>query len=140
MVLLLSAVPSAAAECTEHACTESWSAHDGSCTAGGSERNYARANTTEKSRFRFPVFRIESTNASVETFCVKSAQSEYREIRVKFRTDPQLDDNATLILWSYDGQHCRLDMQRQAPGEDPVVTPIGCPRNTPPPRVPPLFG
>ena len=145
LVALVAPSPlAAAAECVEQGCADAWSADDGSCTAGGSERNVVTANTSTVGPPRRPAPNVSynATFVHVETFCVGSGQDEYREARIVYRTDDRVDRNETTVLWSYDGATCRLDMQKRLPEEeakDAEVTPIGCPRNTPPPRVPPLL-
>jgi len=140
LLLLASFAPTGVAECTERGCTDAWSVDDGSCTAGGSERNVVAANTSQADAHPdHPAASFGATRVHLETFCLRSGEDEYREVRLAFSTDRRIDANDTLVLWSFDGEACRLDAHRAPPGGRSEVTPVGCPSNTPPPRVPPLL-
>lgn len=129
-MLLLPAASASVHVCSDVACADAWSEDAGSCSAGGSERNVVSANLSEAS----------TTRAWVETYCLQTERGEYREVRLVLQPDPLVDATQTHVLWSFDSRSgCALDVERSAPGGEAELTRLGCPRGTPPPRVPPLF-
>jgi hypothetical protein len=101
VALLLLAAPTAlagASACVlDRACVTTWSAETGSCGGAGSERNVADV-TVAATRY------TSEAALLAETFCVRSGEQTYREIRL----DATAEGALVFLGWHNDNGTCTL--------------------------------
>ena len=133
-LLLLAAIPSALATCAADACADVRSADDGSCGGAGSEENAASASLpgAQFREFVQPWGGVNETRVQAHSYCVRSDEQEYREIRVNATTDPfWLGPIVHDVQWSWDGADCRTVVYHTF-RQRAEIDALGCPAGAPP--------